>query len=291
MKKFIVFILIICFSVILTVPQEINKQKLDVKKYIEISDEVSGNFVQINWKYVASIVAVMNENNLDKIDDNEIRNIAKKFIYKENEVYKLNNLEQVITNLNITIIQRNLVYKYLDELKYHGVMPERLDPNEKYVSFIKSIKDGAIKNYKEHKILPSITIAQAILESGWGESDLSKNYNNLFGIKADSSWSGNFVNVETNEYYNQTITDNFRTYKNKEESISDHSKFLTENPRYKENGVFDANTYIYQANALEKAGYSTVENEKGEKIYAEKLIQLIRQYNLQLIDSFVQENN
>ncbi len=52
--------------------------------------------------------------------------------------------------------------------------------------------------------------------------------------------------------------------------------------------MFSSNTYIYQAQALENAGYSTVANKKGELTYADMLINLIKQYNLQLIDSEVQ---
>jgi flagellum-specific peptidoglycan hydrolase FlgJ len=57
--------------------------------------------------------------------------------------------------------------------------------------FINLVRDGAVKGYTVFRILPSLTIAQAILESGWGSSKLSQKANNLFGIKASSSWSGN----------------------------------------------------------------------------------------------------
>ena len=150
---------------------------------------------------------------------------------------------------------------------------------------IEEIKDEAIKNYKEYKILPSITIAQAILESSWGESDLAQIYNNLFGIKADSSWKGEYVTLETFEFYDTKIEDKFRVYSNKNQSIKDHAKFLVDNQRYKKYGVFEAKTYIEQAYALQNAGYSTAEDNSGQKRYAKDLIELIRQYNLQLIDS------
>ena len=95
----------------------------------------------------------------------------------------------------------------------------RLKEDSKYTKFIEEIKDEAIKNYKEYKILPSITIAQAILESSWGESDLAQIYNNLFGIKADSSWKGEYVTLETFEFYDTKIEDKFRVYSNKNQSI------------------------------------------------------------------------
>ena len=57
------------------------------------------------------------------------------------------------------------------------------------------------ENYKEYGILPSITIAQAILESGWGKSQLALHHNNLFGIKADYRWSGAIATMVTKENY------------------------------------------------------------------------------------------
>lgn len=51
------------------------------------------------------------------------------------------------------------------------------------IEFINKIKDAAIETQKEYKIFASVTIAQAILESGWGESSLAKNYNNLLELK------------------------------------------------------------------------------------------------------------
>ena len=177
------------------------------------------------------------------------------------------------------------VKKYLEKLEYFGLTPSRLHKDTKYAKFISEIESSAIENYKKYKILPSITIAQAILESGWGESDLSKKFNNLFGIKADPSWDGEFVTLETLEYNNEKINDKFRKYEEKSQSIDDHGKFLVDNKRYESNGVFEAKTYINQANALEKAGYSTVMDDDGKYIYAELLISLIQQYNLQLIDS------
>ena len=80
-----------------------------------------------------------------------------------------------------------------------------------------------------------------------GKSDLSVKANNLFGIKADSSWKGESVSMTTSEYYNDVIQDKFRQYKNKADSVDDYGKFLVENDRYEKNGLFDATQYIGQA--------------------------------------------
>src|SRR3712207_8207946 len=63
--------------------------------------------------------------------------------------------------------------------------------------FIEKVKDGAIAGWHEGRILPSVTIAQACLESGWGTSDLATKANNLFGIKAKQDWKGESYTVRT----------------------------------------------------------------------------------------------
>ena len=265
--------------------KHIDKNRIDVSKYITLVDEVSENKVQVNWKYVVSIISVENKNKIKNISDDKIKNTANLFIEKSDNGYKLNSLDNVLNKLNFTDKEKERVNDYIDQLKYFGLTPYRLKEDSKYTKFIEEIKDEAIKNYKEYKILPSITIAQAILESSWGESDLAQIYNNLFGIKADSSWKGEYVTLDTFEFYDTKIEDKFRVYSNKNQSIKDHAKFLVDNQRYKKYGVFEAKTYIEQAYALQNAGYSTAEDNSGQKRYAKDLIELIRQYNLQLIDS------
>ena len=265
--------------------KHIDKNRIDVSKYITLVDEVSENKVQVNWKYVVSIIAVENKNKIKNISDDKIKNTANLLIEKSDNGYKLSSLDNVLNKLNFTDKEKERVNDYIDQLKYFGLTPYRLKEDSKYTKFIEEIKDEAIKNYKEYKILPSITIAQAILESSWGESDLAQIYNNLFGIKADSSWKGESVLLETFEFYDTKIEDKFRVYSNKNQSIKDHAKFLVDNQRYKKYGVFEAKTYIEQAYALQNAGYSTSEDDSGQKRYAKDLIELIRQYNLQLIDS------
>ena len=85
-----------------------------------------------------------------------------------------------------------------------------------------------------------------------------------------------FINWSTNRKYDNII-----------ESIEDHGEFLYTGSRYKENGLFDGEDYKSQAQALENAGYSTAKNEYGEKIYADKLIDVIQRYNLMIFDAEV----
>ena len=271
--------------------KHIDKNRIDVSKYITLVDEVSENKVQVNWKYVVSIIAVENKNKIKNISDDKIKNTANLFIEKSDNGYKLNSLDNVLNKLNFTDKEKERVNDYIDQLKYFGLTPYRLKEDSKYTKFIEEIKDEAIKNYKEYKILPSITVGQAILESRWGESDLSKNSNNIFGVKADARWNGKVVEVNTSENYDDKIVAKFRKYDSIKDSINDLGKFLTENKRYEESGLFKATHYTTQAQALEDAGYATKKNEDGELIYADILIDLIKKYNLQLLDREVQEIN
>ncbi len=289
---FLLFLIMMLKNTILylvSINDHINLKKLDISLYIEKADEESKGKKQINWKYLAAIDGVRYKNEFSNVNEESIKILADRFIKENNTIdpknrYELKSLEQVLDELQLEKKEKKKVHQYIDDLKYEGIVSSRLGEGSPYMEFINGISEEAIKNYDEYGILPSITIAQAILESNWGKSELSVKGNNLFGIKADKSWKGQIVKMNTSEYYNKNTTAGFRMYEDKNQSLEDHGKFLYTNKRYKENGVFDATYYIEQAQALENAGYSTKENKKGEKIYADILIDLIRQYNLQLID-------
>ena len=146
--------------------------------------------------------------------------------------------------------------------------------------FIEKIAPIIQKYYDRYKILNSLTIAQAILESNYGNSILATKANALFGIKADKSWTGKYFSKDTNECYDGknmvTINANFRAYDSWEESIIDHCKFLQKN-RYK-NLIGDMD-YKRVCNNIYKDGYAT------DPKYPEKLISLIEKYNLTKYDN------
>ena len=102
--------------------------------------------------------------------------------------------------------------------------------DQKQSHFLSAIKQGAMDGAKEG-VLPSITAAQAILESGWGSSELAKApNNNLFGIKDSEDWNGEIVTVPTQEYVNGgyiTVNAAFRKYASWNDSVVDHAKFFT----------------------------------------------------------------
>lgn len=198
------------------------------------------------------------------------------------------NISQEISSLQeVAAVENKEEESIVEESKEDSINQEVYSNtymDSEKIDFIESISDGAISNYNKYGILPSITMAQAILESGWGNSELAVTHNNLFGIKADSRWNGAIATIVTSENYNDSTIANFRKYDSINESIEDHGKFLYENSRYVEYGLFDGKNYKEQAQALENAGYSTVKNENGEPIYADKLIELIEKYNLMQYD-------
>lgn len=150
--------------------------------------------------------------------------------------------------------------------------------NQRCQNFIQSVAPGAINGWKEYGVLPSVTVAQAILESGWGSSTLSTQAHNLFGIKG--SYHGQYVNMLTREVYNGQsvyINANFRKYDNNSESVEDHGNFLYVNSRYR-NLLGDRN-YVSVANKLRQDGYAT------DPSYANLLIELVQEYNLTQLDT------
>ncbi|MGE7763033.1 glycoside hydrolase family 73 protein [Peribacillus sp. NPDC097895] len=283
--KIIIFALILIGALNVIKLFDINSISTEKMKEIQnVVDETSIGKIQVNWKDVAAIASV--EYALDAMTKQEIEKTANLFIEKKKNQYRLKEVDEVIEALAYSEKQKKEVNAYLKYL--NDETSSNIENNDSVqVTFISSIKEGAIDNYKENGILPSITIAQAILESGWGKSELSVKYNNIFGIKS-YNWDGKSANISTREFHEENIQADFRVYDTISDSLQDHAAFLTKNPRYEKNGLFSAKTYTEQATALQEAGYSTIENEAGEKIYSKLLIELIRQYQLQLIDSEAQ---
>ncbi len=214
--------------------------------------------------------------------------IRKKFVRKrfKSIINTKKKLKKQIKIIFLLICAFICIYVILDTdiYGYKTLSKEGLNIKKENFEFIKTIEEQAKKSYKEYGIFPSIIIAQAIIESGWGNSQLTKDSNNLFGIKADDSWKGRTIEVITTENYNDKITASFRKYKSVQDSIKDHAKFLKENKRYEKNGVFEAKNYKEQAQALENAGYSTKQNIDKEYIYAQMLIEIIEKYKLYILD-------
>lgn len=142
-----------------------------------------------------------------------------------------------------------------------------------YDEYIDTYKNIAIDHMKKYKIPASITLAQGLLESGAGKSELTRKSNNHFGIKCHNDWKGEKV-YQADDNPN----DCFRKYKKAEESFEDHARFLADKQRYKPLFQLEITDYRGWARGLQKCGYAT------DKAYANKLIKLIEDYELYLHD-------
>lgn len=148
-------------------------------------------------------------------------------------------------------------------------------------SFIRKVAKAVQKLAPGYGIrVASPVIAQCIIESGWGESRLSKEYNNFFGIKAGTAWKGKSVNLQTNEEYEPgtvtTITDAFRVYESLEDGIKGYFELL-QLPRYANlKGVTDPGTY---ARLIKEDGYAT------DSRYVDTIMSVIQENGLTKYDT------
>ncbi|MCM3130525.1 MULTISPECIES: glucosaminidase domain-containing protein [Paenibacillus] len=136
---------------------------------------------------------------------------------------------------------------------------------------------AAMEEERRSGVPASVTLAQAALESGYGQRSVC---NNVFGIKASKGWKGPTCSSPTKEEYGGnivTIVGTFRAYSSVEQSFADHSAFLLENPRYRF-ALAQDNPYAF-ANELQRAGYAT------DSQYANKLKSIMRSQNLVSLDA------
>jgi LysM repeat protein len=135
--------------------------------------------------------------------------------------------------------------------------------------YVEKYKGIAIREMKRTGIPASITLAQGILESASGESNLAKQFNNHFGIKCKTEWTG------PKTYQNDdTKNECFRVYPNADSSYRDHSNFLKNRPYYSSLFELDPVDDTAWAYGLKKAGYAT------EKEYPHRLLKIIDDYEL-----------
>lgn len=148
--------------------------------------------------------------------------------------------------------------------------------------FIKKIGPIAREVDKSYDLLPSITIAQACLESDYGRSDLSQKYNNLFGVKGSNPNTS--AVMTTKEYIKDkwaTVKARFQIYDSYEASIRAHARLFQNGTSWNQNQykhVLASKDYKTQAKALVTDGYAT------DPDYADKLIDLIEQFSLEKYD-------
>ncbi|MBB6463394.1 glycoside hydrolase family 73 protein [Flammeovirga kamogawensis] len=146
---------------------------------------------------------------------------------------------------------------------------KKLTPQE----YISMYKDYAIESMHKKKVPASITLAQGLLESGNGNSKLSRASNNHFGIKCGGNWNG-----ESYKYDDDRPNECFRVYDSVLDSYEDHGDFLRTRSWYSSLFELKITDYKGWAKGLKKAGYAT------DPKYPSKLITIIETYRLNELD-------
>lgn len=145
-----------------------------------------------------------------------------------------------------------------------------------YLDYIEKYSDWAVEQMQAYRIPASITLAQGLLESRAGQSRLAVKANNHFGIKVGRGWTGPYICED-----DDAPQERFRKYSSARESYIDHSLFLSQNQRYAPLFQLKTNDYVGWARGLKSCGYAT------SSTYAQSLIRIIEQYNLDEYDKAV----
>lgn len=157
-----------------------------------------------------------------------------------------------------------------------GVLLEALSQsaawNKTYQDYFDLYDDVAIEQMQKYGIPASITLAQGVLESGAGKSELARKGNNHFGIKCNG-WTGRKTYHDDDE-----LQECFRAYDNAYQSYVDHSLFLKNSPRYARLFELKRSDYKGWAKGLKACGYAT------SPTYAQRLINIIELYELYKYD-------
>lgn len=156
----------------------------------------------------------------------------------------------------------------------HSVSSTAEVKSDAYSAYITKYSGMAVAQMEKYGIPASITLAQGILESNAGQSTLAQSCNNHFGIKCHSDWDG-----KKTYHDDDRSQECFRCYDSVEESFRDHSLFLVNGTRYRSLFALKKDDYKGWAKGLKQAGYAT------SPTYADKLIELIERYGLDVYDS------
>jgi len=147
-------------------------------------------------------------------------------------------------------------------------------------AYINAYKDIAVSEMQRTGIPASIKLAQGLLESDWGRSDLARTANNHFGIKCASDWNGGtfYKHDDDRNSKGDLIESCFREYSDATESYIAHSDFLANRSRYESLFNYHHTDYKNWAQGLRDKGYAT------DKKYPSKLIMIIEKYDLGRFD-------
>lgn len=170
-------------------------------------------------------------------------------------------------------LNRKYTYIFVLFLLFGTIKTYGQTRNRIYEDYIKKYSPVAVQHMERYNIPASIKLAQGLLESGAGTSDLARRSNNHFGIKCHRNWTGPRVYAA-----DDLPNDCFRKYSRVEDSYRDHSEFLVSGGRYRDLFKLSVTDYKGWARGLQKSGYAT------DRAYANKLIKLIEDYELYRYD-------
>ena len=158
-------------------------------------------------------------------------------------------------------------------IAFQTVISQTMTWNQRFQNYFDKYKDVAVEQMLKYRIPASITLAQGVLESAAGNSELATKANNHFGIKCNG-WTGR------KSYHDDDARNEcFRAYDNVYESYQDHSVFLTTSKRYSSLFQLKLTDYKGWARGLKACGYAT------SPTYATKLIEIIELYKLYQYDT------
>lgn len=173
----------------------------------------------------------------------------------------------------VTKEQPKVVYKPAPKVETVSKPSKTNSQTELTTRYIRRFSHIAVYEMHKYGIPASITLAQGVLESGNGRSELAVKSNNHFGIKCHKGWNGHSVSHD-----DDAKGECFRKYNDPDNSYEDHSLFLTSRKRYASLFKLQPTDYTGWAYGLKKAGYAT------DSKYPQKLISIINRYNLHEYD-------
>tara|TARA_R110002074_G_scaffold333516_3_gene503748 strand:+ start:2238 stop:3083 length:846 start_codon:yes stop_codon:yes gene_type:complete len=180
----------------------------------------------------------------------------------------------------VTVVEHKTKLPSVQQIQHVRKLERENKSLNKYtLQYVRKYAPLAVLEMHKYDIPASITLAQGILESGNGRSQLASKSNNHFGIKCHVGWKGEKVYHDDDEK-----GECFRKYKFVETSYEDHSEFLSGRRRYANLFKLRKTDYKGWAKGLKKAGYAT------DKKYPNKLIKIIQEYELYEFDKFTERD-
>lgn len=169
-----------------------------------------------------------------------------------------------------------VLFFFVNNIRYQ---PQRVTSRQE---FFQEYAPLAQKIGKKYHLYPSVILAQAALESNFGQSDLARVNKNFFGIKAKKGQGVSYATEEVENGQRVTIKDNFESYKSPVDSFKHYGRLLSQAQRYQP--VREAKSAQEACHKLHPSGYST---DPG---YGQRLVDLIKQYNLEVYDQGIKDS-